>query len=93
MPRIHIRAFPPYRGWLDGQSELILEVEKPIQVREMWARLARAYPRFSELLAHETDEQLARALIVLQEGRLLGPADLVQPGAPVELLPSIAGGG
>jgi len=92
MQRIHIRAFPPYRSWLDGQSELVLEVEGPIGVREMWGRLARAYPRFGELLAQGTDEELSRAIVVLQDGRLLGPADLVKPGAPVELLPSIAGG-
>ena len=92
MHTIHVRAFPPYRAWLDGQSDLLLEVEGPIEVREMWARLARPYPRFSELVAYETDEELSRALIVLQDGRLLGPADLIKPGAPVELLPSIAGG-
>jgi glycogen debranching enzyme len=72
MQRIHIRAFPPYRTWLDGQSEVVLEVDGPIAIREMWARLARAYPRFGELLAYETDEELSRALVVLQEAGYWG---------------------
>lgn len=92
MQRIHIRAFPPYRIWCDGRSELALEVEGPITVREMWGRLARVYSCFGELLAYETNEELSRVIIVLQEGRLLGPSDQVKLNAPVELLPSIAGG-
>jgi len=92
MQGIHIRAFPPYRAWLGGQSELLLEVEGPIAVRELWARLACTYPPFAGLLAYGTDEELSRALIVLQNGHLLGPADLIEPDTPVELLPSIAGG-
>ena len=93
MHRIYVQAFPPYRKWLGGQTELTLEVEGPLPLRELWARLARAYPRFGELLACGTHEELSRAIAVLQEGQLLGPADLVKPGVPVELLPSIAGGG
>lgn len=92
MQRIHVRAFPPYRSWLDGQSELTLEVDGPIAVRELWARLAQAHPRFRELLTHRTDEELSRAIVVLQDGQQLGPTDLVTCNARVELLPSIAGG-
>ena len=92
MQRIRIRAFSPFRSWLDGQPEVALEVEGPIQVGEMWARLARAYPSFAEFLPLGTDEALSRAILVAQGGRLLGPKDLVQLGVPVELLPSIAGG-
>jgi hypothetical protein len=92
MQRICIRAFPPYQRWLGGRAELVLEVEGPIPLREVWARLAEAHPRFGELLAYGTDEELSRAIVVLQDGQLLGPADLVESAAPVELLPSIAGG-
>jgi hypothetical protein len=92
MKSIYIRAFPPYQSWLGGQSELAIQVEGPIPVRELWARLARAYPRFRELQACWTDEELSRAIVVLQDGRQLGPADQITSGVRVELLPSIAGG-
>jgi len=92
MQSIHIRAFPPFRGWLDGRSELVLEVDGPIVVRDLWAMLARSHPRFRELLTCTTDEELARAVVVLQAGQQLGPTDPVKCNARIELLPSIAGG-
>ena len=92
MQSIYIRAFPPYQKWLGGQSELALEVEGPIPLRELWIRLAQNYPRFREFLLCTTDEKQSRAIVVLQDGRQLGPTDLVTSSTRVELLPSIAGG-
>jgi molybdopterin converting factor small subunit len=92
MPTIRVRAFPPYRSWLGGQSELVLDAKEPVALDELWAMLAQAYPRFAELLALGTDEKLSRTIVVLQNGRLLGLHDVIDFCVPIELLPSMAGG-
>jgi len=86
-----VRFFKPFDD-LSGQSEILVDLKKPISVEELFNVLETRLPSFQKYVHREGDEVQNRFAILVRGDEILKLQDLVQPEDVVKVLPPISGG-
>jgi hypothetical protein len=86
-----LKATKLFRPWLGGRLSIRVELMGTTTLGDLLDDLARTCDDFPALPAHDRAALLAEVL-VYDGRRFLSPADEIEPGAVLELLPPTAGG-
>jgi molybdopterin converting factor small subunit len=86
-----VRFFKPFDD-LSEQSEILVDLKKPISVEELLNVIETRLPSFQRVVHKEGDEVQNRFVILVRGDEILKLKDLVQPEDVVKVLPPISGG-
>jgi molybdopterin converting factor small subunit len=83
----------PFREWI-GQQSLTVSWEGRITLREIWERLAAAYPKVRANLPREgiQEEAMSHLTAVIVDGDILTLDAEIKDGAKVDVLTPLSGG-
>ncbi len=86
-----VRFFKPFDD-LSGQSEIVVDLKKPIPVEELLSMIEKRLPSFQPYVHKEGDEVQSSFVILVRGDEILKLKDLVRQEDIVKVLPPISGG-
>ncbi len=88
---MRIRFFKPFDE-LSGKEEIILELKRPIRVKELLGEIEKRVPSFKPYVQKEQDEVLNFFVVLVRGDEILKLTDFVREEDTVKVLPPISGG-